>query len=199
MDRIDTEDFWSNMALPDLPAAVYNTNYEIAHRVTPRRPLHNPWPPCRRCGGADETTEHVVYHCPAIAGTIWPLLTHTLARLSFRTVGTDAGTFILSLGLTDAEGPATILAFTRHLILSHHTGPPIPATLWPALGLSNLEASLKHHIENLFLRASRHPATRADLRLRTTFENTWTRTPSQEGLLSLDWNTYDLRWHWTLT
>ena len=115
------------------------------------RPLHNPWPLCRRCGNADETTEHVIYYCPMVAGTIWPVLVPTLARVQFNSQTADGGTYILSLGLSAAEGPATILAFARHIIHTYHLErAPTPAHLWPALGLSDLEASLKNHIERLF-------------------------------------------------
>ena len=197
---IDCEDFWKSMTPPLLPASVFNVNFEVAHRVTPRRPQHQPWPICRRCGNSAETTEHVFYYCPAVAGTIWPVLAPTLSRLQFDPQTADGGTYILSLGLSAAEGPATILAFTRHLIHTYHLETsPTPQHLWPTLALSDLEASLKNHIERLFFRASRSSTLRSDLRLQALFEATWSRTSSQEGLLTLDWTTHTIRWHWGLT
>ena len=142
----------------------------------------------------------VFYYCPAVAGTIWPVLAPTLSRLQFDPQTADGGTYILSLGLSAAEGPATILAFTRHLIHTYHLETsPTPQHLWPTLALSDLEASLKNHIERLFFRASRSSTLRSDLRLQALFEATWSRTSSQEGLLTLDWTTHTIRWHWGLT
>jgi hypothetical protein len=185
---------------PELPAAVANINFEIAHRVVPRRPLHRDWPVCRHCQIHPETTEHVILYCPKVAGTLWPLLIPTLTKLNLNPQASDDGTLILSLGLGQSEGPATFLCFVRFHILSYHLRDnPVPAHLWPSLPLSDIEASFKSHIKRLFFRAGRRSSLRADMRLRSSFDSVWSRTASQDGLLTTDWDTNIITWHWGIT
>ena len=203
---LPTMDFWNTILDTDLPKSVFNTNYELGHYLIPIRHAGEGRQMCRHCSQNTatpmlETPEHIVLHCDAIGKKLWPTVWSTLAQLGCNPTTSDDGTLILSLGLAPKSAAATVLAFTRHTIISFHTTRSKYSThYWPEIGLSDLEAALKKHVYQQFFYAGRKTSKpNADLRRRNFFDNTWTKTSDQLGILHTDWKSNRLTWTWKFT
>ena len=143
--------------------------------------------------------EHIVVHCTKIGKLLWPAIWRALARLGCTPTTHDEGTLILSLGLLPGSAAATVLAFARStiFIFFHTNRGKGAAQSWPQVGLSYLEASLKHFVWQRFLWAGRCTSnSSADTRRRVTFDKTWTNLAGHGGLLQSDWTNHRIRWSW---
>jgi len=198
---ISSNEFWRTLLDKTLPKDVFNTNYELGHYLIPLRPAGQKHDLCRHCSLQLETPEHIVLHCPKIGKLLWPTVWRALARLGCKPSNHDEGTLILSLGLPPNSAAATVLAFARSAIIFFHTNRGKDAALcWPQVGLSHLDASLKHFVWQRFLSAGRktsNPST--DAHRRANFDKTWTNIAGQRGLLQTDWTNNRILWSWHFT
>jgi hypothetical protein len=196
--QVPSNTFWRTLLDKTLPKDVFNTNYELGHYLIPLRPAGQKRTLCRHCHLCLETPEHIVVHCTKIGKLLWPAIWRALARLGCTPTTHDEGTLILSLGLLPGSAAATVLAFARSTIIFFHTNRGKGAAQsWPQVGLSYLEASLKHFVWQRFLWAGRCTSnSSADTRRRVTFDKTWTNLAGHGGLLQSDWTNHRIRWSW---